>query len=192
MSLKRQYLKALGLSEEVIEQIIEGHNETVSELKKQLASMSEKATQLEEVTKQRDELQKLVDSDASADKIKSLEKQVQDFKDKEVFSIKKAALTKLLESSGIDKRGHAKVLAATDFSGFEVEPDGSIKDSDKLTEKLQTEWADLRVTDSTETAKPETPPDTQQQSFKMEDIKGMTPQEINQNWDAIKATLKGE
>lgn len=160
MALTRKFLKALGVSEEAIEEIITAHTDVTDELKAQLKTAQETRKQLEEVTKERDTLKAKADDTKSAEKIAELEKQVAAYQKAETDGKKKTVLTELLESSGIDKRGFSKVIAATDFDNIELDKDGKIKDGDKLSEKLKTEWADLLVTENTDTAKPATPPKT--------------------------------
>lgn len=158
MALTRKLLKALNVSEEAIEEIISAHTDTVTELKNQLETAQEAQRQLEAVTKERDEYKRKSEDTTAAQRITELEKQIAAYKSRETEAQKKTALTALLESAGIDKRGFARVLAATDLSRIELGEEGEIKDSDKLTESLKTEWADLLVGESSQTAPPATPP----------------------------------
>lgn len=192
MALTRKFLKALGVSEEAIEEIITAHTDVTDELKAQLKTAQEAGKQLEEVTKERDTLKAKADDTKSAEKIAELEKQVAAYQKAETDGKKKTVLTELLESAGIDKRGFSKVIAATDFDSIELDKDGKIKDSEKLSEKLKSEWADLLVTENTDTAKPATPPAEVNKTFTPEDIRKMSPKEINENFNAIKESLKGE
>lgn len=158
MALTRKFLKALGVSEEAIEEIITAHTETVSDLKDELKTVQAKAEKLDEVTKERDELQKKANDTTAAERIAELEKQVDGYKTSEMNAKKKTALSELLEKAGIDKRGFAKILTATDFSTVELDDAGAIKGSTRLSEKIKTDWADLLVTGEKDPAKPATPP----------------------------------
>lgn len=156
MALTRRFLKALNISDEVIDEIITAHTDVTDDLKTQLKTAQGAQKQLETITAERDELQKKLNDTTQSDRISELEKQLSEYQTRETNAQKRTALTALLESAGIDKRGFARVLAATDLDGIELDGE-NIKDPEKLTEKLKTEWADLLVTDTTSTAKPATP-----------------------------------
>lgn len=157
MALTRKFLKALGVSEEAIEEIIDAHTDVTDELKKQLKAAQDAQNQLETVTAERDELQKKMNDPAQANRVAELEKQVAEYQNRETTAQKRTALTALLEKIGIDKRGFARVLAATDLDGLEMDGE-NIKDADKLAESLKTEWSDL-ITEPGATGKPpQTPP----------------------------------
>lgn len=57
MALTRKFLKALGIEEDKIEEIISAHGETVTALKEERDKALADAATLEEVTKERDKLQ---------------------------------------------------------------------------------------------------------------------------------------
>lgn len=159
MALTRKFLKALGVSEEAIEEIITAHTDVTDELKTQLKTAQDAQKQLDAVTAERDDLQKKLNDPAQADRVAKLEKQVAEYKNRETTAKKRTALTALLEKIGIDKRGFARVLAATDLDGVEMDGE-NIKDADKLAESLKTEWSDL-ITEPGATGKPpQTPPQT--------------------------------
>lgn len=196
MALTRRFLKALNISDEVIEEIITAHTDVTNDLKAQLETAQEAQRQLEAVTKERDEYKRKSEDTTAAQRITELEKQIAEYQSRETEAQKKTALTALLESAGIDERGFARVLAATDLSGIELGEDGEIKDSDKLTEKLKTEWADLLVGESSQTAPPATPPNngaarmTKEQIMEIKD-RGERQKMIAQNLDLFQQT-KGE
>lgn len=191
MALTRKFLKALGVSEEAIEEIITAHTDVTDELKAQLKTTQDAQKQLDAVTAERDDLQKKLNDPAQANRIAELEKQIAEYQKRETTAQKRTALTALLEKIGIDKRGFARVLAATDLDGVEMDGE-NIKDADKLAESLKTEWSDL-ITEPGATGKPpQTPPQNKPVTYTPDDIRKMSPAEINKNFDAIKASLKGE
>ena len=59
MSLTRKMLKAMGIEEEKIDQIIEAHSETVDSLKADRDSYKEDAEKLKDVQKELDDLKAL-------------------------------------------------------------------------------------------------------------------------------------
>lgn len=159
-SLTRKHMNALGVSPEVQDEIMGIYQDVLTEIKTERDNYRSKAEQLETVTAERDALQKKLDDTTQSDRISELEKQLSEYQTRETNAQKRTALTALLESAGIDKRGFARVLAATDLDGIELDGE-SIKDADKLAEKLKTDWADLVVKDTTTTAQPATPPQTE-------------------------------
>lgn len=157
MALTRKFLKALGVSEEAIEEIITAHTDVTDDLKTQLKAAQDAQNQLDAITAERDELQKKLNDPAQADRVAELEKQVAEYQNREKTAQKRTALTALLEKIGIDKRGFARVLAATDLDGVEMDGE-NIKDADKLAESLKTEWSDLLTEPGATGKPPQTPP----------------------------------
>jgi hypothetical protein len=55
---------------------------------------------------------------------------------------------------------------------------------------VKQEWADFITTTETNGASTATPPETAPtKTYTAADIRNMTPAEINQNWDAVKASI---
>lgn len=158
-SLTRKRMDALGVSPEAQDEIMSIYQEVISEIKTERDTYKAQAAQLETVTAERDALKNKLNDPKQAERVAELEKQVAEYQTRETNAHKRTALTALLESAGIDKRGFARVLAATDLDSIELDGE-SIKDAEKLTEKLKADWADLLVTDTTSTAQPATPPNT--------------------------------
>lgn len=157
MALTRKFLKALGVSEEAIEEIITAHTDVTDDLKTQLKTAQDVQKQLDTITAERDNLQKKLNDPEQANRVAELEKQIAEYQKRETTAQKRTALTALLEKIGIDKRGFARVLAATDLDGVEMDGE-SIKDADKLAESLKTEWSDLLTEPGATGKPPQTPP----------------------------------
>lgn len=200
MSLTRKMLKAMGIEDEKIDQIIEAHTETVDALKEQREQYKADAEKLADVQRQLDKAnQDLEDAGKDAYKVKyeSLKEEYDGYKQQQeqqkTHSAKENAYRELLKSAGVSEKRIDAVLKVSDVDGLELGEDGKAKDAEKLTETIKTEWADF-IPVTTETgAQTATPPSTTQgRTYTRDDIKKMTPAEINQNFDAIKASLKGE
>lgn len=191
MALTRKFLKALGVSEEAIEEIITAHTDVTDDLKTQLKTAQDAQKQLGTITAERDDLKKKLNDPEQANRVAELEKQIAEYQKRETTAQKRTALTALLEKIGIDKRGFARVLAATDLDGVEMDGE-NIKDADKLAESLKTEWSDLLIEPGATGKPPQTPPQNKPATYTPDDIRKMSPDEINKNFDAIKASLKGE
>lgn len=164
MALTRKALKAMGIEDEKIEQIIEMHSETVSALKDEIDGYKDMQTQLDTVTKERDELKTAADNNKTNDsdkakEIKTLKAEIEKYKAAETLTAKRAAYTELLTAAGVDGKRHNAIMKLTDFNSIELDEQGKIKDSDKLTESVKADYADFIVQSDVKEHKPNTPPD---------------------------------
>lgn len=160
MSLTRKMLKAMNIEEEKIDQIIEAHTETVDGFKDKVNEYKEKAEKYDGVKKELDELK-----EGGDDWQKKYEKEHSDFEAyktdvtaKETKRTKEHAIRELLKSAGVSEKRLDAVLKVTNLDDFELDKDGKIKDADKHTETVKTEWADFIETTSTQGANTATPP----------------------------------
>lgn len=162
MALTRKFLSALGIEADKVDEIITAHTETVDGLKEERDKYKADAERLPLVQKELDEL-KQNDGKEDAYKLK-YEKVKQDFDDykKEVESEKTTAkkttaYRKLLTNAGISEKVVDKILNLTKMDDFELDGD-EIKDADKVTDSIKTEWADFIVKERQEGSPTETPP----------------------------------
>ena len=160
MSLTRKMLKAMGIEEEKIDQIIEAHTETVDGFKDKLNDYKDKAEKYDGVKKELDELK-----DGDNDWQKKYEKEHSDFEAyktditaKETKRTKEHAYRELLRGAGVSEKRLDAILKVTNLDSVELDKDGKIKDADKHTETVKTEWADFVETTSTQGAETATPP----------------------------------
>lgn len=160
MSLTRKMLKAMGIEEEKIDQIIEAHTETVDGFKDKLNDYKDKAEKYDGVKKELDELK-----DGDNDWQKKYEKEHSDFEAyktditaKETKRTKEHAYRELLRGAGVSEKRLDAILKVTNLDGVELDKDGKIKDAEKHAETVKTEWADFVETTSTQGADTATPP----------------------------------
>ena len=160
MSLTRKMLKAMGIEEEKIDQIIEAHTETVDGFKDKLNDYKDKAEKYDGVKKELDEIK-----EGGDDWQKKYEKEHSDFEAykndvtaKETKRTKEHAVREFLKSAGVSEKRLDAVLKVTNLDDFELDKDGKIKDADKHTETVKTEWADFIETTTTQGANTATPP----------------------------------
>lgn len=160
MSLTRKMLKAMGIEEEKIDQIIEAHTETVDGFKDKLNDYKDKAEKYDTVKKELDELK-----DGDNDWQKKYEKEHSDFEAyktdvtaKEIKRTKEHAVREFLKGVGVSEKRLDAVLKVTNLDDFELDKDGKIKDADKHTETVKKEWADFIETTTTLGASTATPP----------------------------------
>lgn len=172
MALTRKMLKGMGLSEEQIDTIIDGHDETVSGLKDKITDLTDKANQADALRKERDDLQKKID-DASGDTDWKAEydKLKADTEAKETTSKVKAAYRQLLTDAHVDPDMIDTIMEATRFDDKKLDKDGkTLKDADKLTEDITSRWQKFIVTEGTKAPPTKTPPEGKQTPMTRADI----------------------
>jgi DNA repair exonuclease SbcCD ATPase subunit len=179
MALQRKFLKALGITEEVAEQIIEAHVETVNGLKDEIE------TQKNEVEKYKAEADKVpnlkaqiktlegevetlkqsaVDVDAKQKEYDDLKKEYDDYKTEVATAKEKATKTEafksLLKDANIsEKRFDAIIkLSGDTISALEFDDNGELKNKKSLVKSIADDWSDYVVTVGEQGAKPATPP----------------------------------
>ena len=161
MSLTRKKLKALGVSEDAIETIIEEHTEVVNGLKADVEKHKDNAEKLPGVQRELDEL-KAKGDDGYKKKYEDEHTAFENFKkqqtEKETRGAKERAYREILKAAGVDERRIDTILKVTNLDEMEVGTDGKIKDADKVTESVKTEWADFVVTKREKGAPTVTPP----------------------------------
>lgn len=156
-------LKAMGIEDEKIDQIIDAHSETVDALKADRDAYKEDAAKLAAVQKELDELKAKGDDGykakyeaekAAHDALKA------DIAAKETKKAKTDAYRELLKGANIDEKRIATILRAEapTIDKIELDADGKIKNSEQYTESIKSDWADFIVTQSAKGANTATPP----------------------------------
>ena len=161
MALTRKMLKAMGIDDEKIDQIIEAHTEVTDALKTENEGLKKKAADYDTVKKELDGL-KANPTDDWKEKHDKVKKEFDDYKNgidaEKTLSNKKKAYSDLLEDIGL-KNAVVKELALLKANFDEIELDGEkIKNSDKLTETLKSTYADYVEESGTDGADVNTPP----------------------------------
>lgn len=199
MALTRRSLKAMGIEDEKIDEIISAHAETVDALKEQRDNYKAQAEELEKVQQKLDEANETIKangSDAWKVKYDAIKEEYDNYKSeisaRETTRAKQAAYREVLKAAGVSDKRIDSIVRVSDIDSVELDESGKIKEADKLTESIKNEWADFIVSTNTKGADTATPPTTSKKSFSREDIAKMSPDEINKNWETIKNSLKGE
>lgn len=142
-------LKAMGIEDEKIEQIIEAHAETVSALKDQIEEAKESSENLGKITKERDELlKKLEESGKTSDKYEKLkaefEKYKTDVEGEKTAAAKNKAVKDYFESKNITGANLDIALRGCkdEIAAIELE-DGKIKDASVLDKLISGTYAGL-------------------------------------------------
>ena len=156
-------LKAMGIEDEKIDQIIDAHSETVDALKAERDGFKEDAAKLAAVQKELDELKAKGDDGykakyeaekAAHDALKA------DIAAKETKKAKTDAYRELLKGANIDEKRIATILRAEapTIDKIELDADGKIKNAEQYTESIKSDWADFIVTQSAKGTNTATPP----------------------------------
>ena len=166
MALTRKFLKAMGIEEDKIEQIIEAHTETTNALKEERDGYKADADKLADVQKELDKAKKAAKDDGEETVLKSeydaLKAEYDKYKgeitaEKE-RNAKETAYRELLKAAGVSEKRISAVVKVTDIDSVELDKDGKIKDADKHTEFVKTEWSDFVETTTTKGANTANPP----------------------------------
>jgi hypothetical protein len=145
MALTRKFLSALGIETEKIDEIITAHTDTVNALKEERDKYKADAEKLPGVQQELDQLKEINNGDDEWEQ--KFKKEHEDFENykKEVANNEairetKEAYRKLLVANKVDEQRIDAILKVTNFNEISLE-DGKLKDEDKLTEHIKSEWA---------------------------------------------------
>ena len=161
MSLTRKMLKAMGIEEEKIDQIIEAHSETVDSLKADRDSYKEEAEKLKDVQKELDDLKAKGDDGwkEKHDRLKvEFDQYKNDVQEKETKAAKEAAYRAILKDANLSEKGIEKAVKYADWDKIELEADGKLKSANDHIKAAREEWAEYVTTTTTTGAKTSTPP----------------------------------
>lgn len=164
MALTRKFLRALGIEEEKIGEIIDAHTETVDALKDERDRFKSEAESAGEIKKELESAkEQLAKADTDGYKAK-YEKEHNDFEafrqnvDAEKTSAaKSAAYRTMLDGIGIRGKLAETILGGTDLSKIEME-DGKIKGAAELEQQIRADWRDYIPETRTQGAHVQNPP----------------------------------
>lgn len=161
MSLTRKMLKAMGIEEEKIDQIIEAHSETVDSLKADRDSYKEDAEKLKDVQRELDDL-KAKGDDGWKEKHDRLKAEFDQYKndvhEKETKAAKEAAYRAILKDANLSEKGIEKAIKYAEWDKIELGEDGKLKGANDHIKAAREEWAEYVTTTTTTGAKTSTPP----------------------------------
>ena len=157
MSLTRKALKAMGLTDEQIDSVIEMHTDTVSGLKDKLEAAESNSKDVEkltaEVEKYKNELEKANKSITESEKLKEqyentkseYEKYKGEIAAKEMKTAKEKAVREYFKSKGIndDNMSIAMRGSRSEIDAMELDEKGKIKDTKVFDELIKGDYAKL-------------------------------------------------
>lgn len=167
MALTRKFLKAMGIEEDKIEQIIEAHGETVSALKEERDTYKADAEKLpgiqEKLKTAEEKLAEKGDGETvSKDQFDKMKKEYDDYKQTITAEKEKAAkehaFRELLKKAGVSDRRIDSVVKVTAMDDIKLDEDGKITDEKERLETVKTEWADFIPSTATRGAATANPP----------------------------------
>lgn len=169
MALSRKFLKALGIEDEKIDQIIDAHSETVNALKDEMADYKAKADGADSTKKELDKLKaEIKDAEEKNGKDpykvkyeavkEDFENYKKDVEAKATKANKEKLYTELLKEAGVADKRIAAILRVSDLDKIEVDADGKLKDSKELSKSIKEEWADFITKTESKGAETATPP----------------------------------
>ena len=175
MALTRKMLKAMGIEDEKIEQIIEEHTESTDALKQQRDEYKAKAeakatTSTEPKPKDHEPI------DEYKAKYDAEKKAFEDYKAniaaEKAEADKRAKYRELIVKAGVDSKRVDSVLKVSDLSEIKVK-DGAIEGADDLVKSIKEDWADFIPTTQKVGANAPNPPKNDGGVKKLEDITKM-------------------
>lgn len=166
MALTRRALKAMGIEDEKIDEIINMHTETVEGLKADVAKYKADAETLPEVQRQLEKAQNDLEAgkkDSWKVKYEAIKEEFESYQErtnpkKATRAAKEKAYRELLKQAGVSEKRLDTVLRVSDVDSVEIDEKGAIKGADKITESIKSEWADFIQTTTTQGAQTAAPP----------------------------------
>ena len=150
MALTRKMLKAMGIEDEKIDEIVDAHAETVDALKKERNKYKDDSDKLSEIQKKYDDLKKVVDSQGDDPYKAKYEKEHKEFTEykagvesERAKANKTKAYRELLKKAGVSEKRIDSVLRVTAIDEIELDDEGNVKDADNVVKDIQTEWAEF-------------------------------------------------
>lgn len=145
MAFTRKMLKALGIEEDKIDQIMDAHVEVVDALKADRDTYKADAEKLSDVQKELDGLKK--DGGDWQKKYEDEHKAFDEYKNvqtaKEAKEAKEKAYRGLLKAAGVAEKRIDAIIKVTDLDAIELDEKGAVKDSEKHTETVKTDFAEF-------------------------------------------------
>lgn len=191
MALTRNFLKSMGLTEEQVSAIIENHTDTVEGLKKERDTLKAAADSVEALTRERDEYKDKLSKAGDAAKVQAdFDAFRQQVEKEKTLTRKMQAYDALLKDAGVARDSFRQTLCKTaDMEKIELDDKGAVKDAEALKERIRADYADFIGTVHNDPTPTINPPSGGGKTFTAEQIRGMSAEEINKNWEAVSKTL---
>lgn len=196
MALTRKQLSAYGIEPDKIDQIIEGHSETVNALQDEIdkakaeadkykAEASKVAGLQKELETAKKEAETAKNHGAEYDKLKTeYENYKAEVAKKEADAVKTEKFRDLLKDVGLSEKGIQMVLKWQGVEDVQVDDDGKIANAKELKKAVKEDWGEYIIETRHEGA-PETNPPSSQGGTKMTRDEIMKIKDRNERQKAI-------
>ena len=151
MAVTRKMLKAMGIEDEKIDQIIEAHTDVVNAIKEERDTLKDAQKNVEEIQKELDKANKKLEkyekngetiAKSEYDAIKAeYDNYKADITAKETRKAKADAYRELLKKAGVHESSLSAILDVTNYDEIEVDEKGEIKGGDKHIESIKSKWS---------------------------------------------------
>ena len=167
MAFTRKFLSAMGIEADKVDEIINAHIEVVDGLKEERDNFKKDAEKLADVEKKLAKAEEKIAKNGDGETVSKedydkLKKEYDDYKAditaKTTRTEKENAFRELLKSAGVSEKRLNAIIKVSDIDGLELDKDGKIKNADKHTETIKTEWAEFIETTTTRGANTANPP----------------------------------
>lgn len=173
MALTRKMLKAMGIEDEKIDQIIEEHTESTDALKQQRDDWKAKAEAKPATDPKPKDPEPTDEYKAKYDaEKKAFEEYKAGIEAEKSEADKRAKYRELIVKAGVDSKRVDSVLKVSDLSEIKVK-DGAIEGADDLVKSIKEDWADFIPTTQKVGANAPNPPKNDGGVKKLEDITKM-------------------
>ncbi|MCD8108453.1 MAG: hypothetical protein LUE20_10925 [Oscillospiraceae bacterium] len=177
MALTRKMLKEMGITDERAEEIIKAHWETVEALKGYKAE-NERLKGIE------------AELDTAKSTLSDYQTKYEALEREKSMQAKRQALTEMLRELHIPEVCVKPILQVTDFDGISLDESGALVDEEAVRAGISEQYSGFipkRFISGAETASP--PANSSDTGYSREDIRRMSPREINENYQAIIKSL---
>ena len=167
MAFTRKFLSAMGIEADKVDEIINAHIEVVDGLKEERDNFKKDAEKLADVEKELNKAKEKIAKNGDGETVAKedydkLKKEYDNYKAditaKNTRTEKENAFRELLKSVGVGEKRLNAIIKVSDIDGLELDKDGKIKDAEKHTENVKSEWADFIETTTTKGANTANPP----------------------------------
>lgn len=165
MALTRRALKAMGLDEEKVDEIITLHAETVDGLKAEIEDYKTKAAAADATQKELEAARAEIDEFKKGDwknKYTEIRDEFDDYKNdqekKASHAAKENAYRQLLQDAGISDKRINSVLKVTDVDALNLDENGRVQDRAGEIENIKSEWGDFVASSETKGVNVSSPP----------------------------------
>lgn len=183
MSLTRNLLKEMDLTDDQIEQIIQAHAETVDALKSEISAAQEDHALLMEQIAQLTLQQK--DAEAIQAEFDRYKADIQESMSEEETQ---RLLREALLQAGANEKAVMLLVREIDVSAVQTE-NGKLLNAEEVINPIREKYAAFFAKPVAQPAPAIQPPASLHGMLTRQDVVRMTPEEINRNWAAVRSVL---